>query len=107
MKEAYLHMADQNINQEVEVKEMSPDIEKEEPITIEKDIIPQIQHSVNDELSELEEENRELQSFIPEEVMKNLPQEVRDVLKQQVMSARKDIIEKEISFCAPLTCDLV
>ena len=97
MKEAYLHMADQNINQEVEVKEMSPDIEKEEPITIEKDIIPQIQHSVNDELSELEEENRELQSFIPEEVMKNLPQEVRDVLKQQVMSARKDIIEKEIS----------
>merc|ERR1712106_1004070 len=44
----------------------------------------------------LKEENRELQSHIPEEILSNLPSEFREMLQAEVVKARQTMVEEEL-----------
>merc|ERR1712106_517312 len=44
----------------------------------------------------LKEENRELQSHIPEEILSNLPPEFREMLQAEVVKARQTMLEEEL-----------
>merc|ERR1712142_379641 len=61
--------------------------------------VGKITHSENNlptDILELEEENRKLQSHVPEDILANLPPDFREMLQTEVTKARQALLEEEL-----------
>ena len=54
------------------------------------------QENILDEIIHLEEENKTLKAFVPDDIIDNLPAELQSILVQEISVAREHIVEKDL-----------
>merc|ERR1712045_328454 len=75
----------------------TPNIQKDDNKTpVEIATVAGHQENILDEIIHLEEENKTLKAFVPDDIIDNLPAELQSILVQEISVAREHIVEKDL-----------